>query len=107
MFSTYSGGKKTHTQTMVLPFDPTSGFHGYRFDYASNSVSFCVDGKLMKQWKGGVPCKPMHLYVNAWYPTWLKGKRLLADKTLLVDRISYAAQPTKVGTKKISSAHKR
>jgi beta-glucanase (GH16 family) len=107
MFSTYSGGKKTHTQTMVLPFDPTSGFHDYRFDYASNSVSFYVDGKLMKQWKGGVPRKPMHLYVNAWYPTWLEGKRLLADKTLLVDRISYAAQPTKVGIKKISSARKR
>jgi beta-glucanase (GH16 family) len=37
---------------MTLPFDPTSGFHDYRFDYASNSVSFYADGKLMKQWKG-------------------------------------------------------
>ena len=58
MFSTYAGGKQTHTPTMTLPFDPTSGFHDYRFDYASNSVSFYADGKLMKQWKGASRISP-------------------------------------------------
>lgn len=52
MFSTYAGGRQTHTQTLTLPFDPTSGFHDYRFDYASKTVSFYADGKLMKRWKG-------------------------------------------------------
>jgi hypothetical protein len=42
---------------------------GEGVDYASNSVSFYADGKLMKQWKGGVPNKPMHLHANAWFPT--------------------------------------
>ena len=92
MFSTYFGGKQTNTQTMTLPFDPTSGFHDYRFDYASNSVSFYADGKLMKQWEGGVPNKPMHLHANAWFPTWLEGKKPLTDQTVLVDKISYTAQ---------------
>ena len=99
MFSTYAGGKQTHTQTMTLPFDPTSGFHDYRFDYFSNSVSFYADGKLMKRWKGGVPKNPMHLYVNAWYPTWLEGKKPLTDQTVLVDKIGYTAQTATVGTK--------
>ncbi len=58
MFSTYAGGRQTHTQTMTLPFDPTSGFHDYRFDYASNSVGFYADGKLMKQWKGASRISP-------------------------------------------------
>ena len=108
MFSTYAGGKQTHTQTMTLPFDPTSGFHDYRFDYSSNSVSFYADGKLMKQWKGGVPNKPMHLYVNAWYPAWLEGKKPLTTQTVLVDKIGYTAQTATVGKKcKVSSARKR
>ena len=93
---------------MTLPFDPTSGFHDYRFDYASNSVSFYADGKLMKRWKGGVPKNPMHLYVNAWYPTWLEGKKPLTDQTVLVDKIGYTAQTTTVGKEsKVSSARKR
>ena len=108
MFSTYAGGKQTHTPTMTLPLDPTSGFHDYRFDYASNSVSFYADGKLMKQWKGGIPNKPRHLYVNAWYPTWLEGKKPLTTQTVLVDKIGYTAQTATVGKKcKVSSARKR
>jgi beta-glucanase (GH16 family) len=98
MFSTYAGGKQTHTQTMTLPFDPTSGFHDYRFDYSSNSVSFYADGKLMKRWKGGVPKNPMHLYVNAWYPTWLEGKKPLTDQTVSVDKIGYTAQTAQTAT---------
>jgi endo-1,3-1,4-beta-glycanase ExoK len=99
MFSIYAGGKQTHTQTITLPFDPTSGFHDYRFDYVANSVSFYTDGKLMKSWKGGIPNKPMHLYVNAWFPTWLEGKKPLTDQTVLVDKISYTAQTARAGTK--------
>jgi beta-glucanase (GH16 family) len=98
MFSTYAGGKQTHTQTMTLPFDPTSGFHNYRFDYSSNSVSFYADGQLMKRWKGGVPKNPMHLYVNAWYPTWLEGKKPLTDQIVSVDKIGYTAQTAQTAT---------
>ena len=62
----------------------------------------------MKQWKGGIPNKPMHLYVNAWYPTWLEGKKPLTTQTFLVDKIGYTAQTATVGKKgKVSSARKR
>ncbi len=87
MFSTYSGGSQTHTQTLTLPFDPTSGFHEYRFDYASGSINFYADGKLMKTWSDGVPKNAMRLYVNAWYPSWLAGRKQNKDQYVLVDQI--------------------
>ncbi len=86
MFSTYSGGSQTHAETMALPFDPTTtGFHEYRFDYAS--INFYADGKLMETWKDGLPSNSMKLYANAWYPNWLAGKKPAKDKYVLVDRI--------------------
>lgn len=107
MFTTYARGKQTHPQTMTLPFDPTSGFHDYRFDYNSNSVSFYVDGRLMKRWKGGIPKTPMHLYVNAWYPTWLAGNKPLTDQYVLVDGISYTAKANAASTTSKRKANKR
>jgi beta-glucanase (GH16 family) len=92
MFSTYCGGGQTHSQTMKLPFDPTSGFRDYRFDYAPGSVKFFVDGRLMKQWTTGIPANSMKLYVNAWYPNWLRGGMPSTDRYLLVDRIQYVQQ---------------
>ncbi len=91
MFSTYSGGSQTHTETMALPFDPTTGFHEYRFDYASGSINFYADGKLMKTWEDGLPSNSMKLYVNAWFPTWLAGKKPTKDKYVLVDRIQHTS----------------
>ena len=65
MFTTYANGSQTHTQTMQLPFDPTRDFHEYRFDYAPDSISFYVDGQLMKIWSDGLPQTSMHLMVNS------------------------------------------
>lgn len=92
MFSTYAGGSQTHTQTMTLPFDPTTGFHDYRFDYAPGSVKFYADGVLMKEWTDGLPQTSMRLYANAWFPTWLDGRKPSKDKYVLVDSISYLQQ---------------
>ena len=89
IFSTYANGRQTHTQTMTLPFDATTGFHNYRFDYAPGSVRFYADGKLMKQWTNGVPKKSMRLYANAWFPRWLGGQRPAQDKYVIIDRIQY------------------
>ena len=92
MFTTYSDGGQTHTQTLKLPFNPTNGFHDYRFDYAPGSVKFFVDGRLMKHWTTGIPGNSMRLYVNAWYPSWLKGQKSSTDRYLLVDRIQHVQQ---------------
>jgi beta-glucanase (GH16 family) len=45
MFTTYAGGRETHNVTKSLPFDPTTGFHEYRFVYAPGSVTFYADGQ--------------------------------------------------------------
>jgi beta-glucanase (GH16 family) len=92
MFSTYAGGSQTHTETMTLPFDPTTGFHEYRFDYAPDSVTFYADGRTMKRWDSGIPQTSMHLMVNTWFPTWLHPKRPNKTVYTLVDHIGYQQQ---------------
>lgn len=55
MFTTYSGGRQTHTATKRLPFDPTAGYHTYAFRYDEDLARFTVDGNTMQTWKTGVP----------------------------------------------------
>ena len=87
LFTTYSGGKQTHTETMSLPFDPTKDSHAYGFDYRPGKVIFHVDGHPVKTFEGGIPDEPMNLYVNAWYPDWLEGKKPSEDRQVLVSYI--------------------
>lgn len=89
MFTTYSNGSRTHTETMRLPFDATQGFHRYHFRYEPRYVGFYAGGKLMKRWKTGVPNEAMHLLVNTWYPGWLGGKKPPTNRFLLVDWLRY------------------
>ncbi len=93
MFTTYAGGRQTHTETARLPFDPTTGFHEYRFDYTQGAVTFYADGVGMRTWDTGIPQTSMHLMVNSWFPRWLEGKRPKKTAYTYVDRISYKAQP--------------
>jgi endo-1,3-1,4-beta-glycanase ExoK len=64
MFTTYSGGRQTHTVTKQLPFDPTAGYHAYAFRYDAGLARFVVDGKVMQTWKTGVPRGSMDLYTS-------------------------------------------
>jgi endo-1,3-1,4-beta-glycanase ExoK len=73
IFTTYAGGRQTHTERRELGFDPTAGYHDYAIAWAANKVTFSVDGTAVRTWKDGVPKAPMNLYVNAWFPTWLAG----------------------------------
>ena len=92
MFTTYAGGAQTHTETLPLGFDPTAGFHEYAFSYDQSSITFYVDGQPKKTWNNGLPTTSMHLMVNAWFPSWLDGRKLRTDKILLVDRIQHVQQ---------------
>ena len=92
MFTTYSGGAQTNTITQLLPFDATAAFHEYAIEYDSQSVRFLVDGALLRSWSKGVPRSAMYLYVNAWFPSWLAGKRPATDRFTLVDWIEYAGR---------------
>ncbi len=93
MFTTYSGGRQTHTETARLPFDPTTGFHEYRFDYSQNSVTFYADGIEMRSWNTGIPQTSMHLMVNTWFPSWLEDRRPKKTTYTYVDWMGYEAQP--------------
>ena len=64
MFTTYSGGRQTHTVTKQLPFDPTAGYHTYAFRYDAGLARIVVDGKVMQTWKTGVPRGSMDLYTS-------------------------------------------
>lgn len=89
MFTTYAGGGRTHTATEKLPFDPTQGFHEYRFDLGPEEVGFYVDGEKLKTFRGGLPNRPMRLLVNAWFPTWLPGEEPETDRYTQVDWIRH------------------
>ncbi len=87
LFTTYAGGRQTHSDTMELPFDPTGDFHDYAFFYDRGSITFYVDGEPMKHYEGGLPGKQMKLHVNAWFPKWLSGEKPSSDRYAYVDWI--------------------
>jgi endo-1,3-1,4-beta-glycanase ExoK len=89
MVSTCSGGAQTNTRTILLPFDPTAGFHEYWIDYAANGVRFRVDRQLVQAWSRGVPRTDMYLFANAWFPSWLAGQAPTADRSVSIDWIQY------------------
>jgi len=93
ILSTYAGGRQTHTETLPLPFDPTTAFHEYRFDYSPGSLTFYADGKSLRTWNDGIPQTSMHLMLNSWFPRWLDGRRPKKTAYTYVDRIGFAAQP--------------
>lgn len=89
LFTTYAGGEKTHTETLELPFDPTQGFHEYGFNYRPGRVEFYVDGELLQTYEDGLPDRPMRLYLNAWFPTWLGGERPASDRHVYAEWIEW------------------
>ena len=89
LFTTYSDGEQTHTETMDLPFDPTEDFHDYAFFYDESSITFYVDGEPMQEFEGSLPDERMKLYVNTWFPTWLDGEEPESDRHVYVDWIEW------------------
>ncbi|KAI0123823.1 glycoside hydrolase family 16 protein [Xylariales sp. AK1849] len=52
-----------------LPFDPSAGFHEYRFDFLPGRVLFYADNALlasMNDSAGAVPTSPGHLILSHW-----------------------------------------
>jgi beta-glucanase (GH16 family) len=91
LFTTYAGGRQTHTVTKQLPFDPTAGYHTYAFRYDAGLARFTVDGRVMQTWKTGVPKGSMYFYTNLWFPNWLDGKKPLLGSYLYVDWTRYTS----------------
>src|ERR1044071_7132722 len=49
-----------------LPFDPSAGFHEYRFDWYADRVVYFVDGELSATLTKEVPDRPSRLLLNHW-----------------------------------------
>lgn len=89
LFTTYSGGEESNNVEKDLPFDPTAGFHEYRFDLTPGRAEFYVDGVLYRTFRDGLPREPMRLLVNSWFPTWLPGEEPDTDGYTYVDWIRH------------------
>lgn len=84
----------THHEERTLPFDPTSGYHNYRFDFYPGSVSFYVDGVHYQTFaddpastEDGLAMEPMQLIVNSWYPSWMSQTPPGSDRSLDIEWI--------------------
>jgi beta-glucanase (GH16 family) len=92
LLTVYSRGQVTHSDRVLLPFDPTRDFHTYSIQRRGGSVTFRADGERLRTFEGGVPRPPMHLHLTTWWPRWLAGKPLAADVAALVDWVETPAQ---------------
>lgn len=65
-------------QKRDLPFDPTAGFHEYRFDFLADRVVFYADGAVLATMGGGggIPSRGGNLLLSHWSngnPGWSAG----------------------------------
>ncbi|KAK4064274.1 CAZyme family GH16 [Trichoderma aggressivum f. europaeum] len=73
----YDASKTGTFKVVNLTFDPTAGFHEYRFDYLPNRVLFYADSQLLAEMTGSsVPSGPGHIILQHWSngnPLWSGG----------------------------------
>ncbi|KJK75426.1 hypothetical protein H634G_08789 [Metarhizium anisopliae BRIP 53293] len=63
----YDASKTGTFKTTNLKFDPTKGFHEYRFDYLPGHVYFYADGERLGEMKGeNVPSSGGHVILQHW-----------------------------------------
>lgn len=81
-FNTYEGPEVDPPDTIqqevvTLPFDPSAGFHDYRWEYASGYVKFYVDDTHYWTVNERIPPSEMHLFVNVHWPEQFQSPREL------------------------------
>ncbi|KAM3489197.1 hypothetical protein MY3957_007511 [Beauveria namnaoensis] len=63
----YDAAKSGNFKRANLTFDPTNGFHEYRFDYLPGKVRFYADSKLLAEMTGAdTPSTAGHLVLQHW-----------------------------------------
>jgi len=90
MMTTWSRGRQTNHAEIDLPFDPAAGIHAYVIEWSAGRVRFLVDGVAVRTFTRRLPSRPMYIFANAWWPTWLTGTPPTAEAYLSIDRISAA-----------------
>lgn len=73
----YDASKTGTFKVVNLAFNPTIGFHEYRFDFLQDRVRFYADSRLLAEMNGtSVPTSPGHLILQHWSngnPLWSGG----------------------------------
>ncbi|QKX60960.1 uncharacterized protein TRUGW13939_08106 [Talaromyces rugulosus] len=72
----YNAAKTPTFDTYPLPFDPSDGFHEYRFDWTPEKISFYADGKWLRDMTQNIPDNAGRGYFNHWSngnPFWSGG----------------------------------
>lgn len=73
----YDASKTGTFQRVNLTFDPTDGFHEYRFDYLPGRVLFYADSQKLAEMEGdAIPSDAGHLILQHWSngnPLWSGG----------------------------------
>ena len=80
-----TGGEETNNVKKQLSFDPTADLHEYRFDFYPDRIDFYADDELLQHFTEGLPKDPMCLYLNAWFPKWLPGRKPETNRYTYVD----------------------
>jgi beta-glucanase (GH16 family) len=71
-------GESTHREYPAA-FNPSLGFHEYRFDWTNEGTSFFLDGSFVHRLTGNTPKAPGRIIVNHWTlgsPGWGSGPPL-------------------------------
>ncbi|KJZ76055.1 hypothetical protein HIM_04511 [Hirsutella minnesotensis 3608] len=73
----FDASKTGNYKRVNLPFDPTAGFHEYRFDYLPGRVAFYADSSKLADMEGAeMPTSAGHLILQHWSngdPKWSGG----------------------------------
>ena len=61
-----------YNHTILLDFDPSSGFHEYRIDFFPDRISWYIDGIVRDKIYANeiFPTHAMYLMANIWWPNW-------------------------------------
>lgn len=91
MLSAWIDGRMTQSKTVTLPFDPRAAFHEYSISWSEQSLAFQADGTQLTHWNRDYPRRPMKVFLNAWWPSWMTCKTRALDRELSVEWIRVPA----------------
>lgn len=98
----YQSAGSEQFQNFPLDFQPSDGFHEYRFDWLPGVVNFYADGKYLRNLTDGVPDTPGGVIMKHWsngQSTWSLGPPV-KDAVMTVEYSKYyfnSTDPARAG----------
>ncbi|OAA44885.1 Concanavalin A-like lectin/glucanase [Metarhizium rileyi] len=98
----FDASKTGMFKTVNLKFDPTKGFHEYRFDYLPGRVYFYADGEQLVEMKGdNIPSSGGHIVLQHWSNgnQWWSGGPPSSDAVIFVKSVKAYFNSSNVQTR--------